>query len=542
MARMVTDEFSLFDDLSVGKKIGLGFGLTMVFFVVVVLQYHGVLFQTLRDTDRLQSVHGAKKTHSLNIHRYMLEARRSEKDFLARKKLRYVDRVKEYVGRILAETEQLRLIEERAGGQRVAENIRERIEIYHAAFQAIVQAWRDKGLDHESGLQGRFRQSIHQVEAKAGNFKIGALYLTLLQIRRGEKDLGLRRDVKYVERVRMLGRQFRDQIGASSVDPETRTTLEGAMDDYLREFELYAQHVLEGKGADGGKGAFRDIAHHLEGLLRTRYVFGLEEDILMLRRHEKDYLLRGDKTYVAQARIAVQRILDNIAGSEIPNHEKQALEALVREYAKDFLVLVEQNDRIVELTAGMRHAVHQIEPLVASNVTEAVKDMDRMAVETRANVRETTFVALSIAAVAILVGLAFSIFISHRISRPVITLMNLAKLVAGGNPDSGEMRQKDEIAALSAAMGRMAGTHQQMLEHLEDYTEDLDGTAKTISTAAGALHELAGKVGEPSVVSIDREKCDEELLKLAEMVSGGGMEMTDVVKGLREILERYEEF
>ncbi len=44
------------------------------------------------------------------------------------------------------------------------------------------------------------------------------------------------------------------------------------------------------------------------------------------------------------------------------------------------------------------------------------------------------------------------------------------------------------------------------------------------------------------MVSIDREKCDEELLKLAEMVSGGGMEMTDVVKGLREILERYEEF
>ncbi len=170
----------LFENLSIGQKIGLGSGLTILLFSIVVWQYHSTLFRALADYDELQSVYGAQKSHSLNIQRYMLEARRSEKDFLARKGAEYVERVKTYVDLVLEEAAALGTIEKKAGGTRVAARIGERMKTYEASFQDIVRAWRIKGLDHQSGLQGQFRETIHRAEAKAGGFKTATLYLTLL--------------------------------------------------------------------------------------------------------------------------------------------------------------------------------------------------------------------------------------------------------------------------------------------------------------------------------------------------------------------------
>ncbi len=45
---------------------------------------------------------------------------------------------------------------------------------------------------------------MHELEDLASNFKAGRLYLQLLQIRRGEKDLGLRRELQYQDKVEGL--------------------------------------------------------------------------------------------------------------------------------------------------------------------------------------------------------------------------------------------------------------------------------------------------------------------------------------------------
>ena len=47
---------------------------------------------------------------------------------------------------------------------------------------ALKHLWRPgekKGLDHNSGLQGRFRDRAHELEDLADNFKVGSLYLQL---------------------------------------------------------------------------------------------------------------------------------------------------------------------------------------------------------------------------------------------------------------------------------------------------------------------------------------------------------------------------
>jgi len=531
-----------FEKLPIGNKIVLGFILSALLFAVVIWQYHTTLFNALSDYEHLYSAYEAKKSHSLNIHRYMLEARRSEKDFLARKKAEYVERVKKQVNLILKETAALRAIEEQTDGQQVGKHISERIEDYHTAFQDIVKAWEIKGLDHNSGLQGHFREAIHKVEAKANEFKTGALYLTLLQIRRGEKDLSLRRSGLYANRVNEFGQRFKEQVETSNLDTKIKNMLAGTMNEYLQEFGRYAELVLEGKELNGGKGVFRDIAHRLEKLIRTRYVPDIEQKILMLRRHEKDYLQRGDKAYVEKVQLTVQAILDNISASSITPLDKDALGAQIKTYEKDFLALVEQNDRIIELTAKMRQSVHQIEPLVVSNVRAAVNSMRQAARSTRKISTRDAVIALSLSGLAIYLGIVFSLFIAQRITRPVATLVDLAELVAGPESDSGEEQQGDEIAVLASSMGRMAGNHQQMLFHTEKHVTNLEASISELSATLGALADAAKEAEEPEKYPGSGKEPAMELHNLNELLRQQSEEMTESVKGLKKILDNYQQW
>ncbi len=463
-----------FEDLSIGNKIALGFGLTGLLFLIVIWQYHETLFQALANSDRLQSVHGAKKYHSLNIHRYMLESRRSEKDFLARKQPEYVERVKQYVDLVLAEAAEFERVADTEEGKKLALRIKELMLTYHEAFQEIVQALQRKGLDHDSGLQGQFRETIHAVEEKAKDFKTSSLYLTLLQIRRAEKDLGLRLNEIYIERVRSLGILFHKQLQESSLEPQTVSTLGEVMDSYLLHFEVYAMQVMEGKEIDGGKGPFRDIAHQLEEYLQKRYVPGLEKHILSLRRWEKDYLLRHGDTYVEKVQTAANSIQENIASSQISMDNKKILAGMVDQYETDFLALVEENRHIVSLTARMRNAVHKIEPLVEANVQDAIRLMEKETETIRTTSRDKAMFALSLSLLAFMAAIFFAVVIRRRITVPLFTLMNLAELHTDDTQVSEDLGHKDEVRALAAAMGRMDGNLTMTFISLANEVDSLD--------------------------------------------------------------------
>lgn len=468
---------SFFEDLSVGKKIALGFGLTGLLFLIVIWQYHETLFQTLASSNRLQSVHGAKKYHSLNIHRYMLESRRSEKDFLARKQPEYVERVKRYVDLVLAEAVEFERVEEAQESRKVALRIQELMRTYHASFQEIVQAWQRKGLNHDSGLQGQFRKTIHEVEEKAQGFKASSLYLTLLQIRRAEKDLGLRSNDEYIARVRGLVNLFHEQVQESSLDSQAKSTLGDAMESYLLQFEIYAKQVMEGVEINGGKGPFRDIAHRLEGYLQKRYVPNLEKDVLDLRRWEKDYLLRHDEAYVERVQSAVNTIQDNIASSQIAPEDKNMLVELVNRYDQDFLALVEENHRIITLTARMRDAVHKIEPLVEANVQDAIATMERETEEIQETSRNRSFLALSLSLLAFMTAIFFAFVIARRITVPLYTLMRVAEVHTDDEQVAEDLGHKDEVRALAAAMGRMDGALTLTFVRLSKEADSLERSA-----------------------------------------------------------------
>ncbi|MCP4630890.1 MAG: PAS domain S-box protein [bacterium] len=229
--------FRFFNNLRIGEKIGLGFGLVGLLFLGVIWQYQMTLNQSLSDYQRLLDIFEAKKSLTLNIERFLLEARRAEKDFLIHRKEAAADKVTQYVGRIREEAVKLKKID--ADALAVSEQISRFMKTYHTRFEALVAAWRKKGLGHNAGLQGRFRDRAHELEDLADNFKthfIPDLEKNILQLRRREKDYLLRHDKQYVRMAQEEIQTLRSQVAQSGISAGNKQKFNALLDSYETDF------------------------------------------------------------------------------------------------------------------------------------------------------------------------------------------------------------------------------------------------------------------------------------------------------------------
>ena len=158
---------------------------------------------------------------------------------------------------------------------------------------------------------------------------VDRLYTLLLQIRRSEKDLALRQDAAYRERVRTLIAEFREQVETSGLNDAIRAKLLAELTAYATSFEPYADSALKAGNVAGGKGPFRDAAHRIEAMLNAYHVPKLEASVLQLRRREKDFLLRGDETYPPMVVEIADAIRAQIARSLIADADKALLLSLI---------------------------------------------------------------------------------------------------------------------------------------------------------------------------------------------------------------------
>ena len=473
--------------LRIGEKIGLGFGLVGVLFLAVIWQYHSTLQRSLGGYQRLLDVYEAKKSHALAIEGAMLEARRAEKDFRLSRDETYATSVAERIAQVRKRAAALALIDDEAG--EVAKSISEAIETYEQRFQAIAEAWRIKGLDHDSGLQGAFRDAVHELEDRAAHFKVSKLYLQLMQIRRREKDLGLRRDSQYRDKVFELIEQFEAELDSSGLAADVKAALRKELDTYQRTFTDYSRAVLAQQDIRGGTGPFRQAAHRIEAILQAHYVPDMERNILQLRRREKDYLLRDDKQYVEMALRELQRITAQVSSARLSDDHKSELNGLIDNYTRDFLALVEQNDRIDRLSAEMRQAVEKISPLVRRNVDNGNRLMAETAETTTAAADANAEAMLWMVLIATLLGIGFGIVITQRITQPLARMTGLLTRLAVEQPTeriAAAPGGRDEVNIMAEAVNEIANHKARLIAWWQASIQEADALRDLSQSAARA--------------------------------------------------------
>ena len=495
---------SVMRKLQISEKISLGFGLVGALFLIVIWQYHVVLGSAMDDYQNVLDTYAARKHHVQTIESHILSASAQGKEFIISREEAAATRTKNQILATLKETSKLVALSDE--DQQAMLPIVNLVNSYSEAFDALVKAWRLMGLDHNSGLQGAFRNSVHDLESLAARFETGRIYLNLLQIRRAEKDLGLRKDSQYHQKVVLLIANFKATAQQSQLGEDIKRQLIRLIGSYSDAFSEYSSRVLSNQDIKGGKGQFRDIAHEIEALINKNYVSDLEENILQLRRREKDFLLRGDPEYVGMVDQLVEKIGSQVSDSAIDASEKIRFSELLNDYNRDFSSLVEQHRSIDVLTNGMEAAVKGIMDEVQKNVSAANTQMESVVRRINQTSETREYNLLWITGVALAAGILFAYLIGRAISRPLRRMAAMLDLLAfEETTDRMPHYQdgRDEVNAMAGSVNTIADHRRQFIqwwkksmaeaEAREELLGQVDQTGESRSnTGTGEQQRLEG--------------------------------------------------
>ena len=231
--------------MKIGAKLGFGFGVILILLTVVGLTGIYELDEVISGYQEDVKVQWDLMEDADMMVTDILQVRRSEKDFLMRKDLKYQDRVNKYLDSAVERAERLKTNARNPAVIQKVKDMQGYLADYRSGFKKFVDAQVDMGLDEKSGVYGSFRIAAHNVEQvlKDNNFNAGeVLYLT---IRRHEKDYMLRSDVKYMERADAAIEQLQALVNGSDLDLSKKEQVFAQLDRYEKDFDTLVAKDLE---------------------------------------------------------------------------------------------------------------------------------------------------------------------------------------------------------------------------------------------------------------------------------------------------------
>ncbi|MBF0294292.1 MAG: methyl-accepting chemotaxis protein [Magnetococcales bacterium] len=474
--------------------IGVGFGLIGVLFLGIVAQYNTTLTSSLATfTDDVLGRTEVEKSSALHLHNLMLEARRAEKDFLLRKESKYIEAVKQRVVAMRQTTDEMLKTALANGDGKSVEldgEIKERIGEYLTAFLTLAAMETEQGLDHKSGLQGKFRAMAHEMEKRIKHYDTEAIYVTLLQMRRAEKDFQLRKDQKYVTQLEGFVKRFATDVAESTLSDEIKKELTGKADQYLKNFKEFIALPPEAVGTKSD--TFRNLAHEIEAVLKARYVPGLARLYLEMRKDEKDFLLRGDKKYVASVTKKLEDLRQEVATAAIAEDDKTTLTQVSQQYQQAFLALVSKGQEVVAATEKMRASVHAMEPILDLLVKEASSDMDQTSQAAVASARRAVTLVQIVSGILLVIGALLAMFITRSILQQVggepRVIAALAAQVAEG-----------DLSIRFDASGKPSGIYlaiRNMVEKLREVVGEISAAAEQVAIGSNEISDAAQAIAQ----------------------------------------------
>ena len=188
----------------------------------------------------------------------LLEGRRAEKDFLLRNDPKKAERQVEIGKAVAADIAALHDRIAAIGAADLAariEAMRASLGQYQDHFEAVVALKQKLGLNEDAGLEGRLRGSVHAIEAKVDQLHEPALLVTMLMMRRHEKDFMLRRDAKYGGEMKKRAAEFTAGVEGADIPAAAKPELKRVAWRLSARFPGVDGHRIDARGrAEGNVG------------------------------------------------------------------------------------------------------------------------------------------------------------------------------------------------------------------------------------------------------------------------------------------------
>ncbi|MCW8826588.1 MAG: methyl-accepting chemotaxis protein, partial [Gammaproteobacteria bacterium] len=324
-----------------------------------------------------------------------------------------------------------------------------------------------------------------------------ALQSDMLMLRRHEKDFIARKDLKYVDKFETSFQQMMERITAIEVSLESMDlevdevrSISGILNTYKAMFlELVEQQKLIGLHAkDGLYGSLRKKVHSIEGLItgfeeeygENEYTHSVMRTMLMLRRHEKDFMLRRNIKYLDKFNKRIGIMESKIKDAELGFDFESQASAALKGYQNDFYALAKAEERFgftskEGILGEMRDTIHQSESALDSL-------SDEMDIFVSSLVQNEKVINIS-------TGLTLSMLI-------VILLMAISRgitsRIASFSSVMADARNDNDLTARASVSGNdeissMASIYNEMMEEFRSLMDEVSSSSISLAAAAEQL-------------------------------------------------------
>ncbi|WDE11183.1 methyl-accepting chemotaxis protein [Thalassomonas haliotis] len=206
-----------------------------------------------------------------NVETEVLQLRRHEKDFLARKDLKYQEKFNKQMNGLKKDVNTLDDSFRDAGVEIEEINaLRKILQEYHQHFASLVASQQKIGLHPKDGLYGALRAAVHEVEELIGTSDY-ELRAGMLQLRRNEKDFMLRLDDKYVDKLDKNIALLKDKVNNSEFPSGQQEQINDLLANYQSAFLdlVREQKRLGYSSANGILKEMRSTVHQVDKVMAS---------------------------------------------------------------------------------------------------------------------------------------------------------------------------------------------------------------------------------------------------------------------------------
>lgn len=272
---------------------------------------------------------------------------------------------------------------------------------------------------------------------------------------------------------------------------------------FLEIVNAYQQRGFKDYGLEG---ELRKAVHDAESEIISSFgASAAHVSLLMLRRHEKDYLLRKDIKYVNEFKVELEKAQTLVRGRTNSSRIEQDLV----NYNTKFLNLVQKEQQIglsekEGLIGEMRDAIHKVEPMI-NKITNEVET------HTRKVVARVEFVLILV----VVSGILLVFFISFYMMKDIYSML-------GGEPKL--------VADISEqiSQGRLAGLEKRIPENSIGAIGSMNVIVNKLSEVVKLIHESSIQIAASTT----------QLSSTAEMLSESANEQAS---SLEEVSSSMEE-
>jgi len=340
----------------------------------------------------------------------------------------------------------------------------------------------------------------------------------------------VRKIVVHDELVKAAVNQLSDIEATSSMLPEgdplrQSLSFRAVITSYTTRFSnvASAQKLIGLNENDGLQGKLRSAVHSVESKLKTFDQPRLAVLMLMMRRHEKDFMLRNDEKYGDELGKRSNEFLTELSASDLPEASKAEIVKLVQSYKASFLAFMAGQSTLTEEAEDLAQIYDRLRPALTAV---------RKSADERLEIVKTDLAGVQRAVVwsicmTVLVMMAAALLFGRRLTRPLINMVDAMEHLARGNLDwvIERTNRHDEIGKMSSSLSVFQGKLLENRQFAADQ-EEAKGAAErdrrdTMLRIANDFEQAVGRIVETvSAASSEIEVAAGSLTKTAEATQG----------------------